>query len=88
VSLSLESLQYDAVAYLNHYVQVVPEALGRLVPGQRQHLYKILRLRVIAEPEGSVEVNGAFGEGLHVCGTKTMSRPLFISLPTMRIARP
>jgi len=43
---------------------MVPEALDSLAPEERHHLYKPLRLRLIAGPDGSVEVNGALGDGL------------------------
>ncbi|HEX8260371.1 MAG TPA: recombinase family protein [Rubrobacteraceae bacterium] len=50
---------------------MVPEALDKLTPEERCQVYKMLKLRVSAYPDGSLEVSGAFGEDLGVCEMKT-----------------
>jgi hypothetical protein len=52
-------------------MSMVPEALDTLTSEERRQVYKILKLRVSAYPDGSLEVSGAFGEGLSVCEMKT-----------------
>ena len=57
----LERLEHDADALMEHYAEMVPEALDDLTPKERRDVYKMMRLKVIAFPDGSVEVTGVFG---------------------------
>ena len=63
-------LERDRDALLESYVGMVPEALDSLTPQERHQIYKVLRLRVVAGPNGEVEASGAFGD-LAVCTSKT-----------------
>jgi hypothetical protein len=55
-------LERDRDALLDSYVGMVPEALDSLTPQERHQIYKVLRLRVVAGPNGEVEASGAFGD--------------------------
>lgn len=63
----LEELERDKDAVLETYARMAPEALNALTPEERHQFYKMLRLRVSAYPDSSLEVSGAFGEGVDVC---------------------
>jgi hypothetical protein len=63
----LEELERDKDAVLETYAQMAPEALDALTPDERHQFYKMLRLRVTAYPDSSLEVSGVFGEGVNVC---------------------
>jgi len=75
---NLERLEHDRETLLKTYVEMTPEALETLRPEERHHLYKMLRLEVQVCADGSVEVNGAFGEpvGLDTLGSVKASRDL------------
>jgi hypothetical protein len=70
----LERLEHNADALLEHYAEMVPEALDDLTPEERRDVYKMMRLKLIAFRDGSVEVTGVFGGPLEVgasCSRKT-----------------
>jgi hypothetical protein len=66
----LRDLERNADTLLERYFGMVPEALDRLGPEERHRIYKMLRLGVTVQPEGILEVSGAFGSerGLSKCG--------------------
>jgi hypothetical protein len=64
-------LERDKEALLESYAGIVPEALDGLAPEERHQIYKMLRLRVVADVDASIEVTGAFG-GLVVCTPETL----------------
>src|SRR5215204_2457055 len=68
----LEQLEHDADALLEHYAEMVPEALDDLTPEERHDVYKMMRLKLIAFPDGSVEVTGVFGGPLEVSASRSM----------------
>ena len=70
-------MKRDKDALLEHYVGMVPEALDALTPEERHALYQMLRLRVVADPEGCIEVQGVLSENLGVCRMETSSSPRF-----------
>jgi recombinase-like zinc beta ribbon protein len=72
---SLKDLEHDAVTLLESYARMVPEALGNLDAEERNHVYKLLRLKVSAYQYGTLEVNGALGSSLCVSESKTWSTP-------------
>ncbi len=41
---------------------IAPGALDSLTPEERHLVYKMLRLKVVANLDGSLEVSGAFGD--------------------------
>jgi hypothetical protein len=59
-------LEKNRDALLASLMSMVPEALDTLTSEERRQVYKILKLRVSAYPDGSLEVSGAFGEDLGV----------------------
>jgi site-specific DNA recombinase len=54
----IEQLERDKEALLESYARMVPEELDRLAPENRHHVYKMLRLRVEASSDGSLDVSG------------------------------
>ncbi len=59
----LELLERDKDEILNSYAKMAPEALDILSPEERRRLYRMLRLKVIANPDRSLEVSGALETG-------------------------
>jgi hypothetical protein len=68
----LERLEHDADALLEHYAEMVPEALDDLTTKERRDVYKMMRLKVLIFPDGSVEVTGVFGGPWEVGGSRSM----------------
>lgn len=60
----IELLERDRDALLDHYTRVVPESLDALEPEERNRVYKMLDLMVLAHEDGSMEVKWALGENL------------------------
>jgi site-specific DNA recombinase len=56
--LQLEELQRDKDALLEHYVTLAPEALDSLTPEERHQLYRMLRLKVVARLDETIELTG------------------------------
>ena len=69
----IEELKRDRDALLTTYVGMAPEVLDALQPEERHQLYRMLRLRVVAGADGSIEVNGALGGSLTVCKSESTS---------------
>jgi site-specific DNA recombinase len=69
----LEALERDTEAVLETYARMAPEALESLSPEERHQFYKMLRLRVVVQPDGSTQVSGAFADGQDVCTLETTS---------------
>jgi site-specific DNA recombinase len=69
----LAELERDRDTLLERYAGLVPEALDTLTAEERQQVYRMLRLRVVAPPEklGTVEVTGALGGKLDVWRSET-----------------
>jgi site-specific DNA recombinase len=57
----LEDLQRDKEAVLDSYAKMAPEALNDLSAEERHRLYNMLRLKVVVNPDRSVEIHGALG---------------------------
>ncbi len=60
----LESLERGKDAFLKSYAKMAPEALDSLSGEERHQLYKMLRLKVAANLDGTLEVSGFFGSGV------------------------
>lgn len=60
----LDRLERDSEALLNHYARIVPEHLDSLEPAERNHVYKLLKLTVLAHQNGSLELSWALGADL------------------------
>jgi hypothetical protein len=54
----VEELERDRDALLRSYVGMTPEALDGLVPEERHHVYRMLKLKVSIESDGSLEASG------------------------------
>jgi site-specific DNA recombinase len=57
----LEELERDRDALLESYARMVPEELDRLTAEERHQVYRMLRLRVSAYQDDTLEVSGVFG---------------------------
>ena len=64
-------LATDRHTLLDSLVGVVPDALDSLTPEEHHHVYKLLRLRVTVNSDGTLEVTGAFGDSSALCHSKT-----------------
>jgi hypothetical protein len=69
----LESLERDKETILDNYAALAPGALNSLTPEQRHHLYKILKLRVAINLDGSLEVGGMLVDNVMVCQMEELS---------------
>jgi hypothetical protein len=67
----LRALERDRDALLENYAEIMPETLDALEPEERHRVYKMLRLKMVAFPDGTLEVSGALREGLLVCKDET-----------------
>jgi hypothetical protein len=67
----LRALERDRDALLENYAEIMPETLDALEPEERHGVYKILKLRTVAFPDGNLEVSGALREGLLLCKDET-----------------
>jgi site-specific DNA recombinase len=67
-------LEHDRDALLDSLIQIGAEALDALTPAERNQLYRILRLKVVLRKDRTLEVSGAFGEGLDVCTLESQCR--------------
>jgi site-specific DNA recombinase len=59
----VEQLERDKEALLNHYARIVPEQLDTLEPEERNRVYKMLDLTVLAHENGNLELTWALGAG-------------------------
>ena len=71
----LQALERDRDALLDSYVGLMPEALETLEPEERHRVYNMLRLRVLAFPDGTLEVSGALRGEVLVCKNSTRRLP-------------
>ncbi len=69
----LEAMEQDKEAVLETYARMAPEALDSLTPEERHQFYKMLRLRVVVQPDDAIELSGAFTDGQGVCTLETTS---------------
>jgi hypothetical protein len=61
---SLERLEQDRDALLSHYSQIAVEHLDNLEPEERNRVYTMLDLKVLAHEDGNLEVKWTLGGGL------------------------
>jgi hypothetical protein len=59
----VERLEQDKETLLESYAKMAPEALECLSAEEHHRLYRMLRLRVVANPDRSLEVTGALVPG-------------------------
>ncbi len=67
----LEELQRDKDALLEHYATLAPEALDSLAPEERHQLYRMLRLKVVAHLDETIEVTGDLVSAADVSNLET-----------------
>jgi hypothetical protein len=58
---------------MRSYAGMMPENLLTLEPKERHEIYCMLRLRVVAYPDGTLLASGALGEAENVYTTETTS---------------
>jgi len=68
-----EALERDKEAFLESYARMAPGALDALTPEERHQFYRMLRLRVIVEPDGATQISGAFNEAQAMWPSETTS---------------
>jgi hypothetical protein len=56
----IEELERDKEILLKSYASMAPEALSSLSPEERHQVYQMLRLKVVAQVDSTLEVSGAF----------------------------
>jgi site-specific DNA recombinase len=67
----LWAIERDRAALLKSYAGLMPEALDDLDSEERHRIYNMLRLRVSAFPDGTLEVGGILSDGYLVCKEST-----------------
>jgi site-specific DNA recombinase len=70
----IERLEEDAEQVMRSYAGMMPENLLTLEPKERHEIYRMLRLRVAAYPDGTLLASGALGEADNVYTTESTSR--------------
>ena len=65
----IEGLERDKDALLESYAGMVPQALDSLTPEERHQVYKMLRVEVVVDANGRVEVIGALRADPEVCNS-------------------
>ena len=70
----VEQLERDKDALLEHYVDTAPEAIDMATPEDRRRVYEMLRLRLVAQPDGTIEANGEYVGDPVVRTSETTSR--------------
>jgi hypothetical protein len=63
-------LKHDRDVLLETYASQSPQALDSLMPEQRHHLYKMLRLRLVANEDGTAALDA---DALPVLGGSNMN---------------
>ena len=67
----LESLEQDKDTLLASLEETVPEALDELTAEERRQLYEMVKLRLTAGVDGTLELNGKLGAKRSVCTSET-----------------
>jgi hypothetical protein len=57
----IERLKHDWDALLSHYSRIIPEQLDALEPNERNRVYKMLGLTVMAHEDGKLEAKWTLG---------------------------
>ena len=60
----LEELERDRDALLEFYAGAVPEALDRLDGEERNRIYRMLRLEITPQEDGSLDVRGILSDSI------------------------
>jgi site-specific DNA recombinase len=77
----IEEIERDRDVLLGYYAGMIPEVLNDLIPEERQRIYKMLKLKVGAHADDTLEVSGALRGSPRVCRSESSSA-LSTSPPT------
>jgi hypothetical protein len=61
----IEELERDRDSLLEHYSNMVPEALEGLTGEERHRVYRMLRLKAFLHPGGDLDVEGVLHEAVY-----------------------
>ena len=73
----LEQLERDRDALLSGYAGAIPERLENLSPEDRRRLYKTLKFRLVADPNGNLQAAGVFVVTSGVSEKESTSSPVY-----------
>jgi hypothetical protein len=65
-----EELERDREALLEHYARAIPEALDRLDGEERNTVYRMLRLEITPQEDGTLDVRGILTDDLRIRSEK------------------
>jgi hypothetical protein len=68
-----EAFERDKEAILESCERMAPEALDALAPEVRHQFYRMLRLRVVVEPDGATQISMALNEAQAMWPSETTS---------------
>ncbi len=71
---SIEELERDKEALLDHYANIAPRALDSLTPEERHDFYKLARLQVVIQPNCDLEVRWAGGADISLSNSERVRR--------------
>jgi hypothetical protein len=63
----VEELERDRDALLEIYAGAIPEALDRLEGEERNTVYRMLRLEITPQEDGTLSVRGILSDSLQIC---------------------
>jgi site-specific DNA recombinase len=69
----VKELERNRDTLLDSYVGLIPQKLQELEPEERQRIYSMLRLRLVMDPDGSIEATGIIGAGKYLCESELTS---------------
>jgi site-specific DNA recombinase len=66
-------LERNRDTLLNSYADLIPRKLRELGPEERQRIYSMLRLRIVIDLDGDMEITGIIGGGEILCDSELTS---------------
>jgi hypothetical protein len=69
----VDELEQNRDVLLDSLEGGVPDVLGSLPSKERHQVYKMLRLNIGVNSDGSLEIRGAFDDNPGICGSETAS---------------
>ncbi|HZA44614.1 MAG TPA: hypothetical protein VE568_04825, partial [Rubrobacter sp.] len=69
----VKELERNRDTLLDSYVGLIPQKLQDLEPEDRQRIYSMLRLKLVMDPDGSIEATGIIGAGQYLCESELTS---------------
>jgi hypothetical protein len=79
----MEELERNRDTLLETYADLIPQRLQRLDPEERRRIYAMLRLRIVVDLDGDMEIVGVIGAGEMLCdpGLTSGYTPTWRQLP-------